>query len=334
MGEIQDSPRRAELEAPKLRNASGVSITDQDGDSSPAASDSAPPAKTGTPSPRNGSNGSGVKAHQVDSANVGGEFSMADRSVEAKASNGFRHLTLPMREGSRLVFQTDPHGLAAEQYRSLRRVLSEEFHTGGVLLISSPAMGDGKTLTSVNLCTCLAETGHPTLLVEMDIRRPTIHKVLNQRIEPPGVEDALAGVVEPAHAVHAIKDLNFYAAMVAKIPQNPSQLVSGPGVKNFLTWARTNFLWIVLDAPPVLPAADVPELLPLADAGILVIRAQSTPRELAKRAIEMLGKRLRGVIFNEITVNSTPYYGYLSDYYTPASDGKSLGLTVGNRSKE
>jgi capsular exopolysaccharide synthesis family protein len=238
-------------------------------------------------------------------------------SRDGESTNGFRHLTLLAKEESRLVFPTEPNGFAAEQFRLLRRTLYKEFESGAVLLITSPAMGDGKTLTSVNLAACLAEIGQPTLLVEADIRRPGICRVMSGSVEPPGVEDVLARKVEPPRAIHGIKELNLYAAVCAKIPDDPARLIGGPGVKRLLTWARENFLWVVLDAPPVLPAADVPELLPLVDAALLVVRAQNTPRELAKQAIEILGKHLRGVIFNEVTVDSNPHYRYINNYYDP-----------------
>jgi capsular exopolysaccharide synthesis family protein len=212
------------------------------------------------------------------------------------------------------VFHTDPYGLTAEQFRLLRRTLSQESATGAVLMITSPGVGDGKTLTSLNLCTCLADSGEPTLLVEADVRRPTVGRVLGCAIEPPGIEDALAGNVEPSKAIHLIEGLSFHAAMVAQIPSDPSRLVNGAMVRQFLAWAREHFRWVVLDAAPVLPAADVSELLNITDGAILVIRAQSTPRELSKRAIEVLGKRLYGVIFNEVTIDASPYYRYLSKY--------------------
>lgn len=239
--------------------------------------------------------------------------------------NGYRHLNLLANEESRLVFQIEPNGLAAEQFRLLRRNLAREFETGAVLLITSPAMGDGKSLTSVNLASCLAESGQPTLLIEADIRRPSIRPIFGSAIEPPGVEDVLALNVEPRRVVHGIKELNLYAAIVTRIPYNPAQLIGGPGVKRFLAWARENFLWIVLDAPPTLPAADVSELLRFADAAVLVVRAQSTPRELAKQSVEILGKHLRGVIFNEVTVDSNPHYRYLNNYYYPQTPNSKSG---------
>ncbi len=218
--------------------------------------------------------------------------------------NGFRRLTLPHQEESRLVFRADPHGLAAEQFRLLRRTLRQEFDTGAVLMITSPGVGDGKTLTSLNLSTCLAESGDPTLLVEVDVRWPRAGRVLGCAMEAPGIEDAFAGRVEPGQAVNFIGELSLHAAIVTKIPNHPSHLIKGAGVKRFLAWAREHFRWVVLDAPPVLPAADVAELLPFAAAVLLVIRAQSTPRELSRRAFEVLGKRLHGVIFNEATIDS------------------------------
>src|SRR5271170_862108 len=96
------------------------------------------------------------------------------RPAVPASRNGFRGLTLPRKENSRLIFHTDSHGMAAEQYRLLRRKLTQEFSNGGVLMVTSPTVGDGKTLTSINLCSCLAEGGEPTLLVEADMRRPTV----------------------------------------------------------------------------------------------------------------------------------------------------------------
>jgi Mrp family chromosome partitioning ATPase len=219
--------------------------------------------------------------------------------------NGFRRLILPHQDESRLVFRADPHGLAAEQFRLLRRTLRQEFDTGALLMITSPGVGDGKTLTSLNLSTCLAESGDPTLLVEVDVRRPTAGRVLGCAMEAPGIEDAFAGRVEPSQVVNFIGELSLHAAIVTKIPKDTSHPINGAGMNRFrfLAWAREHFRWVVLDAAPVFPTVDVAELLPFADAVLLVIRAQSTPRELSRRAFEALGKRLHGVIFNAATID-------------------------------
>ena len=242
------------------------------------------------------------------------EFPSTVTPAPAISPNGYRRLKLDYRESSRLVFQTDPDGLAAEQFRFLRRTLEQKFSNGGVVLITSPAPKDGKTLSAVNLAACLADSGRPTVLLEADIRQPSIQRLLGVRIEEPGIEDALAGVAEPEKVLHFIEPLSLHVAMVNKPPIDPSRLVSGKGFQRVLAWARRHFTWIVIDSPPVLPAADVAQLVTLADAVLLVIRAQSTPRDLATRAFELLGKHLSGVVLNDATVESNHYYRYLSDY--------------------
>jgi Mrp family chromosome partitioning ATPase len=129
------------------------------------------------------------------------------------------------------------------------------------------------------------------------------------------MEDILTGEARPKEAIHLVEDLGFHTAMLTSIPPDPSKLINGARCREFLTWARAHFRWVVLDTSPVLPAADVADLMPHADGVLLVIRAESTPRELSKRTFEILGKRLHGVILNEATVDSNPHYRYMSAYY-------------------
>jgi Mrp family chromosome partitioning ATPase len=239
--------------------------------------------------------------------------------LEPVSSNGFRHLSAVFREESRLVFHSDPRGMAAEQFRLLRRSLVQPFQKGGVLMVTSPGAGDGKTLTAMNLCASLADAGESTLLVELDLRRPSAQRVLGCKVSRPGVEDALRGSEKPEKAACYIEELGFHAALVSEIPADPSRLLGSNALRDFLAWGRTRFRWVVLDTAPVFPNADVAELLPAADAVLLVIRVQVTPRELLRRACDVLGKRLHGVILNEATISSTPYYRYLSDYYHPGA---------------
>lgn len=226
----------------------------------------------------------------------------------------FRRLLVPYREDSRLTVQSGPHSLAAEQFRFLRRTLEHKFPNGGVLLITSPAPRDGKTLTALNLCTYLAESGRSTLLVEGDLRQPSVDKVIGVPVDGPGVEDALSGAVEPGKAICFVEQLSLYVSMVSTPPPDPSRLVSGKGTHNFVAWARENFDWVIIDSPPVLAAADVAQFLPEADGALLVVRAQSTPRDLTIRAFEMLGDHLCGVVLNDATIQSNPYYRHLAEY--------------------
>lgn len=243
------------------------------------------------------------------------DAAVAPRSTPPESSNGYRHLKLPIKENSRLVFHTGNHGMATEQFRLLRRKLTQDFSKGGVLMVTSPTTGDGKTLTSINLSSCLAELGEPTLLIETDLRRPTMGKVLSCPLETLGLESLLSGNAAPDQIICVVEQLRFHVALVAKAPNNPSKLINGAELRQFLAWARAHFRWIVLDATPVLPAADVADLSMQADGVLLVIRAESTPRELSKRTFDILGKRLYGVILNGATIDSNPYYRHLTKYY-------------------
>jgi capsular exopolysaccharide synthesis family protein len=238
------------------------------------------------------------------------------------ARNQYRSLELPAKKNSRLIFLTDRHSLAAEQFRVLRRKLSQDFPNGGVLVVTSPTEGDGKTLTTINLCSCLAEVGDSTLLIDADLRRPTVGKVLSRPSGAPGVEDVLAGNAHPSEAIYTIEDLRFCAAMFETVQRDPSKLINGQAFRELLAWARRSFRWIVLDTSPVLPAADVVDLMPQADGVLLVIRAEGTPRELSKRAFDVLGKRLHGVILNSASVDSNPHYRYLSRYYAGPAESR------------
>lgn len=232
----------------------------------------------------------------------------------AHAQNEYRTLVVTLQEQARLAFQTDAHPLAAEQFRMLRHALSERFTKGGVLMLTSAAPRDGKTITTVNLCACLAERGESTLLLELDVRQPAIDKALHCVRTGAGIEDALAGKALVGDAVQFVKPLSFHAALVTKIPSDPCSIITKTNVERVIRWARGNFKWVIIDAPPALPASDVSEMLPTTDGALLVVRARSTPRELAKRTATLLGDRLLGAILNDAPAEASPYYGYLSAY--------------------
>jgi Mrp family chromosome partitioning ATPase len=231
------------------------------------------------------------------------------------ATNGFRKLELNPDANSRVVFHSEPGSVAVEQYRLLRRNLAESFPQGATLLVTSPTKGDGKTMNAINLAWCLAETHCPTLLAEADLRQPSIAKVLGYRPEH-GIETAMMGEIDPESTVAVCTNgVPFHVAAVSKAQRDPIWVLKNAGTKSYLEWARSKFRWVILDCPPVIPAADVPELAPLTDAVLLVVRVRSTPVDLVQKSFKMLGDRVRGVILNEATLCWDSYYRYLSGYH-------------------
>ena len=250
----------------------------------------------------------------IHNAVTNGKYMLDDASV---GRNG-KPLSIIVRavEGeNRLVFISDPGGVAAEQYRIMRRKLVERYPTGGVVLVTSPGSGDGKTLTSTNLAWCLAETGVPTLLAEMDLRNPSVAKLLGYQCESSGIELLLAGQEEPEAVVRQVNRMRFHVAAAGRITPNPVDLLAGRHLRDMIAWARQNYKWVVLDSPPLFPLADALELASMSDFTLLVVRARVSPRILVEKAIESLGPHLQQVIMNEGTECADSSYRYLSAYY-------------------
>lgn len=244
------------------------------------------------------------------------QFGADDRLLAGATRNNYRPLLMKLNPESALVFPTHPNGLAAEQFRQFRRNLTEQFPEGGTLLVTSAAQAEGKTLSATNLAWCLAEGGAPTLLFEADLRRPAVARLLGCSVQA-GVESALRGEVEPKAVVTAAENFPLHLAAVAKPVRDPGQLIKGIGTRRFLDWARAHFRWVVVDAPPVLPAADALELCSLTDAALLVARVRVTPRALLEKSFKLLGSRLRGIILNEATLCWDSYHRHLAPYYGP-----------------
>jgi Mrp family chromosome partitioning ATPase len=239
-------------------------------------------------------------------------------TVYQPLEGGNRSLPLMVRarEGeSRLVFASDPGGFVAEQYRLIRRRLVEQYPEGASLLVTSPGPGDGKTMTATNLAWCLAEAGMPTLLAEMDLRNPSVERLLNCALEGSGIESVLEEGVEPRTVLRQVNKMQFYLATARKPFENPVNLINGSLLKNFLHWAKEHHKWVVLDSPPLLTVSDAIELSALTDCTLLVVRARLTPRILVERSIELLGPRLSQVIMNDGSVCADSSHRYYSASY-------------------
>lgn len=207
------------------------------------------------------------------------------------------------------VFESDPEGVAAVQFRLMQRRLVNVYEQGGLLLVTSPGMGDGKSLTAHNLAWALAEAGHDTLLLELDLRRPSQPRRLGAT---PLIStcDVLAGRATPRDALRRIDGLPLGFIGLERPAIDPVSLLRSSAMPHLLTWAKENFSWVIIDAPPILPVADVEELLPSVDLVALVIRERVTSNRLAQRAVERLGDRLAFTILNDTRLSESDGYRY------------------------
>src|SRR5262249_47994109 len=171
------------------------------------------------------------------------EPKLALLNARAQVSNGVGQLSVHPAEGeSRLVFASDPGGIAAEQYRLVRRKLMEKYPEGGAVVVTSPEMGEGKTLTSANLAWCFAEIGVPTLLAEMDLRNPSLSKLFGYSPQIASIASLLSDADPVKGAVYQINNLSLYAAM-SDARHSTSALLTSDRLARFVAWAKQNYKW-------------------------------------------------------------------------------------------
>jgi protein-tyrosine kinase len=211
-----------------------------------------------------------------------------------------------------LVAAVASHSLTAEQYRTLRTrlVMLEEGRARRVLLVTSPAKGDGKSITAANLALTMAqEFNHKVVLVDADLRRPTVHALLGIP-QQPGVVDVLGGSASLEDALVALPDVHLAVVPAGLPPAQPAELLGSAGMRRLLETLRSRFDRVIVDMPPVIPLADVGVLAPQCDGVLLVVRAGVTPKPLIERALGTFDtERLLGVVLNEAG-GGEPYYGY------------------------
>ena len=218
-------------------------------------------------------------------------------------------------------------GASVEQFRSLRSRVQQARYEAPLktILISSGRRAEGKTFVATNLAMSLARnsTNH-ILLIDGDLRRPTIHSLLGAP-NTPGLSEYLAGTAElndimqrdrgprtiESTAARSLSNLTFIPA--GKCSDNSSELVANHRIEKLISTLSPHFDWILIDSPPVLVVTDAVELARAADAVLLVARAASTPFDLAQHAQAAFGNsRILGFVLNDVkdTPSTGPYYYY------------------------
>ena len=230
---------------------------------------------------------------------------------EAPALNSGKAELLMLEPGrnSRLVFLTDPSGLAVEQYKILSRRLLTSHPRGGVVMITSPGPGEGKTLTSINLSWALERSGQRTCLVDLDLRAPGVVRALGCAPPRHGVDDVLEGTLDVQSSLWQIDGTRLHVLPVCHHHSIVGPLLSPTSLKPMLDVLRSMFDWIVLDYAPAIPMADVGDGLCNVDGALLVIRSGKTPKKMISPVLEVLGNKNWGVILNDAPIMGSAYYG-------------------------
>ncbi len=216
---------------------------------------------------------------------------------------------------SSLITLSDPRSPAAEAFRTLRTniyfsSLDRSIHT---LLVTSVAPSEGKSTTLANLAVTMAQGEKKTILVDSDLRRPTLHTAfgLNNETGLTSLFMDAKGPIEPA-----LKDVgvaNLQVLTSGPLPPNPAELLGSQRMLDVIAALKDRADMVLFDAPPVVAVTDAAVLGTRVDGVLLVINAGHTRREHAKRAKEQLEKvniRIVGAVLNGVSVDNT-----LGGYY-------------------
>jgi len=212
-----------------------------------------------------------------------------------------------------LVAAHDPHALAAEQYRTLRTRLAsaDHGHARRVLLVSSPAKGDGKSVTAANLALTMAqEFNRRIVLVDADLRRPGVHRLLGLPVQP-GLADVLRGEASLDDALVELPEFGLTVLPAGGRVDRQAELLGSQAMRRVIDALRSRFDRVVIDTPPALPLADVAVVAPMADGVLLVVRAGATPKPLIERALATFDdSRLLGLVLNDTGSRDATYETY------------------------
>jgi polysaccharide biosynthesis transport protein len=220
-----------------------------------------------------------------------------------------------------LVAQHLPKSQMSEAFRALRTsiLLSQADHPPQVILVTSALPREGKTTAAANLAVTLAQLGDSTVLVDADLRKPGIGRLLNLGTgKYAGLSSYLAGVssLDLVSVPHPAIP-NLVAIPTGPLPPNPADLLSSPRLADAIAELRTKFKFIVMDSPPIMAATDAVILSVLADGVLLIVRSGETPKVAFTRTRDMLNSvksRILGVVLNAVDPGAPDYY-YSYRYY-------------------
>ena len=244
-----------------------------------------------------------------------------------RASNGHGLALKPLRAGLQVLPHQEtvetisylrPQSQSAEAYRTLRTsiLLSSWGAPPKVLLVTSPLAQEGKTTTSVNTAIVLAQRGARVLVVDADLRRPSIHKAFGLP-QTPGLSEYLTGNIAECPATPWPQFPNLHILPSGGSPPHPAELLGSALMNNTITEWRKQFDHIVIDTPPALSVTDAVLLSVQADSVILVIRSGQTTKQALRRARQLLAyvnSKIMGVVVNAMDLNTSDYYYYYGYY--------------------
>ncbi|MBO9640336.1 MAG: polysaccharide biosynthesis tyrosine autokinase, partial [Siphonobacter aquaeclarae] len=224
------------------------------------------------------------------------------------------------KDADRLIMAPQNRSVISEQIRTIRTNLQflKSATDSQVLLFTSSISGEGKSFVSLNLGASLALVDRPTVILEMDLRKPKLREALGMT-NGIGISNYLIGEATLDEALHPIPGYeNYFIMPSGPVPPNPSELLSSPRLEQLFTELRGRFNYVIVDSPPIGLVTDAQLIAPFADSTMYMVRHDVTPKNYLKM-IDTLYKEQRfqklNIILNGVGEGEAYYYSYSYGYY-------------------
>ena len=203
---------------------------------------------------------------------------------------------------------------AQEAYKSLRTNVRFALRGEGCkkICITSGAAGEGKSITFLNFAISVGEAGQKVLLIDADLRRPALARLLVEKATP-GLSNVLAGLVTPEEAIHKEVYQNLDIIFSGDVPPNPSELLGSERLQEMVEKLSSQYDYILIDTPPVNIVSDACIVANVLDGVLLLVRQDSSKKDEVKRAVtrlQLTGAKLLGFILNDATLDKQKSYSY------------------------
>jgi capsular exopolysaccharide synthesis family protein len=185
------------------------------------------------------------------------------------------------------------------------------------IVVTSASLSEGKTIVASNLAIAIAQTGQRVLLIDADMRRPTLHRMFNLKRDP-GLSNLLVGTVKASEVVQESGVRSLWVLPSGHRPPNPPELLGSQRFKSMLASFAGHFDWVILDAPPIMPVTDACVLVNKTTGVLFVVGAERVSRQIVRRSLEQLANveaHILGGILTRVDIDRHRYY--YSKYYHP-----------------
>ncbi|MBU3144965.1 CpsD/CapB family tyrosine-protein kinase [Clostridium sp. CF012] len=219
-----------------------------------------------------------------------------------------------------LIALKNPKSRSAEAFRTLRTniqfsSLDTELKS---ILVTSAGSGEGKSTVMANLAITMAESGKRVILIDCDLRKPSIHKKMGVT-NSMGLTNVLVQNIKKEECMVESNVENLFILTSGPIPPNPAELLGTKKMRDFIEDLKNEFDMVLIDAPPVLAVTDAQILSTISDGVIFVAsygEAQKNAMVDAKELIDKVGGKVIGIVFNKVPEAVSGYYGkYYTGYY-------------------